>query len=123
MYTLSNKLKLSAVIFMVIGAALFAVDALMMPSTIADIEALHSGHGDDHGSSNHTEGTSHAVVDTHSEEKAHGADAQSGGHEMTEEEHNQHLLDGYKNKPWSAVYIAAFCLFMISLGCLAFYAV
>ena len=123
MYTLSNKLKLSAIIFMVVGAALFAVDAFMMPSSLADIEALHSGHGDDHGATNHDEKATANVADTHSEANAHGDDSHSGDHEMREEEHNQHLLDGYKNKPWSAVYIAAFFFFMIALGCLAFYAV
>ena len=108
---------------MVVGAALFAVDAFMMPSSLADIEALHSGHGDDHGATNHEEKATTNVADAHSEASAHGDDSHSGGHEMTEEEHNQHLLDGYKNKPWSAVYIAAFFFFMIALGCLAFYAV
>jgi len=109
MYTLSKKLKLSAIIFMVLGALLFAVDALNMPSTLADIEALHAGHGDDHGGGDsHAKETDHHKEDVHGTLNVHNSDTEehSGGHEMTEEEHNQHLLDGYKNKPWSAVYIA-----------------
>ena len=129
MYTLSKNLKLSAIIFMVVGALLFAVDAMFMPSSIADIEAMHAGddHGTSHDAAVSTEahdsheaianaeghGDDHAVVDEHAEE----------GHAMSEAEHNQHLLDGYKNKPWSAIYIAAFFFFMIALGALAFYAI
>ena len=129
MYTLSKNLKLSAIIFMVVGALLFAVDAMYMPSSIADIEAMHAG--DDHGESHDTavSGEGHDEHEAIATAKGHGDDhAVAGehaeeGHAMSEAEHNQHLLDGYKNKPWSAIYIAAFFFFMISLGCLAFYAV
>ncbi|MDE0599340.1 MAG: quinol:cytochrome C oxidoreductase [Dokdonia donghaensis] len=120
MYTLSKNLKLSAIIFMVVGFVLFAVDYVFLPKTIADIEALHAGdaHGGGHGDATvadaHEADTHHVATDD-----AHAED----GHVMTKEEHNEHLLAGYQNKPWSAVYIAAFFFFMISLGCLAFYAV
>lgn len=120
MYTLSKNLKLSAIIFMVVGFVLFAVDYVFLPKTIADVEAMHAGdsHGGGHGDATvadaHEADTHHVATDD-----AHAED----GHVMTEEEHNEHLLAGYQNKPWSAVYIAAFFFFMISLGCLAFYAV
>ncbi len=126
MYTLSKNLKLSAIIFMVVGALLFAVDAMFMPSSISDIEAMHAG--DDHGTGHEVAevNDSHGSIATakgHSEDHAVASHQAEEGHAMSEAEHNQHLLDGYKNKPWSAVYVAAFFFFMISLGCLAFYAV
>jgi hypothetical protein len=55
---------------------------------------IHSTHGDDH-----------ADTDDHGD--AHG----------------EHLLHQLQNKPWAALYVAAFFFFMIALGTLAFYAI
>lgn len=125
MYTLSKNIRLSAFIFMAVGAVLFAVDYLNMPKNVDDIAALEAAHGDGHGGGH---GDTHAAADSHG--GGHGAAASeghgeehAGGHTMSKEEHLEHTLAEYQNKPWSAVYIAAFFFFMISLGCLAFYAV
>lgn len=148
MYTLSKNLKLSAFIFMIVGAVLFAVDYMFLPKTVEDVVALHEDHGDGHASEagGHAAASSHASNHHSSESHNHNGDGHHDvagaahgdssnytkdgygkGHQdhhvMTEQEHNEHLLDGYKNKPWSAMYIAAFFFFMIALGCLAFYAV
>ena len=42
------------------------------------------------------------------------------GHDASHDEHVFHQL---QNKPWAALYVAAFFFFMISLGVLAFYAI
>jgi hypothetical protein len=123
MYTLSKNLKLSAIIFMVVGAVLFAVDYAMLPKTTADVAAIEAAHGGGHGGEHAEEASGHDVT-----ADAHGAEATGGhaaeeGHGMSAQEHLEHTLHQYENKPWSAIYIAAFFFFMISLACLAFYAI
>jgi len=39
------------------------------------------------------------------------------------DKHYEHVLHQYHNKPWAAIYVAAFFFFMIALGALAFYAI
>ncbi len=118
MYTLSKNLRLTAFIFMAVGAILFAVDYSMLPKTTAEVAALEAAHGGGHGDEHEKEATHGEVVAHGAEEASHG-----GGHEMSPEEHLEHTLGQYQNKPWSAIYIAAFFFFMIALACLAFYAV
>lgn len=117
MYTLSKNLRLTAFIFMAVGAILFAVDYVNLPKTTEDVAAIEAAHGDGHGGGHESEATHDSG---HGEAAAHGDE---GGHEMSAEEHLEHTLGQYQNKPWSAVYIAAFFFFMIALACLAFYAI
>lgn len=123
MYTLSKKLKLSAIIFMVVGAGLFLADYAMLPKTTADVAAMEAAHGGGHGGGHAEEATHEVKADAHGEHAAAEGHAQEG-HSMSEqEEHLEHTLHQYQNKPWSAIYIAAFFFFMIALACLAFYAI
>jgi len=121
MYTVPNKLKLFAIIFMVVGALGVVAGFLGAPSTTAEVKEMMASHGDGHGGGHAEEATSHAndhstaVAGDHGEsqgEEAHGS----------EEEHLEHTLHQMQNRPWSAVYIASFFFFMISLGALVFYA-
>ena len=57
-------------------------------------------------------GSGHAVA-----EEGHGAEAT---HDAA---HDEHVLHQLQNRPWSALYVAAFFFFMIALGVLAFYGV
>ena len=50
--------------------------------------------------------------------EAHGHEAH--GHE---DEHAEHVLHQIHNRPYAALYVAAFFFMMISLGVLAFYAI
>lgn len=121
-YKLSKNLRLTAFIFMVVGAILFAVDYANLPSTTAEVAAMEAAHGGGHGGGHEAEethDTSHEAAAAHGEESSHS----EGGHEMSPEEHLEHTLHQYENKPWSAIYIAAFFFFMIALACLAFYAI
>lgn len=110
MYTLPSKLKLFAIVFMVIGAIGMVTGFLNAPKTTAEVKEMKaSGHGD-HG-------------DGHNVEAGH-----NGGHEAVndahdDEAHYEHVLHQMQNRPWSAIYIASFFFFMISLGVLAFYAI
>jgi len=118
MYTLPSKLKLFAIVFMVIGAIGMVSGFLNAPKTTAEVkEMLASGHGDSHNvEASHNEG--HDVVkDAHGGEATHGEDAHD------DEAHYEHIMHQMQNRPWSAIYIASFFFFMISLGVLAFYAI
>ncbi|KAA3621413.1 MAG: quinol:cytochrome C oxidoreductase [Flavobacterium sp.] len=110
MYTLPNKLKLFAIIFMVVGAVGIVSGFMMAPKTTSEVkEMLADGHGDGHGGD-------HAVVDE-SHDGGHGEEAHD------DEAHYEHVLHQLQNRPWSALYIASFFFFMIALGTLAFYAI
>ena len=129
MYKLSKNLRLSAIIFMVVGGLLFTVDYLNLPKTTEEVKELEAGHGDGHDGGHAEEAheeTAHLTATLQDEAHAQDHDAshaEKGHHASGEDHHLEHTLDQYKNKPWAAIYIAAFFFFMIALGCLAFYAV
>ncbi|WP_461533583.1 quinol:cytochrome C oxidoreductase [Sinomicrobium sp.] len=101
MYTFSNKLRLSAFVLMIVGVLGLGYGFLSAPATVEQAKAIvaDAHHGDDHGE----------VARAH--EEHHDAS------------HDEHLLHQLQNKPWSALYVAAFFFMMIALGTLAFYAI
>jgi len=108
MYTLPKKLKLFAIIFMVVGAIGMISGFLSAPKTTEEVkEMMTSHHGDGHGEASHGDGHGDTNEDAH------------GG----EDAHYEHVLHQMQNRPWSALYIASFFFFMIALGTLAFYAI
>ncbi|EDM44275.1 hypothetical protein SCB49_04580 [unidentified eubacterium SCB49] len=125
MYTLPSKLKVFAIIFMVIGALGMTYGFLSAPKTIADVKEMtagHDSHGDHHGEATHsedhdemTEAAAHRAMADHDH-----AEVESSHHG---DKHLEHTLHQLQNRPWAAVYIACFFFFMIALGVLAFYAV
>lgn len=110
MYTVSNKLKMGSIILMVLGLLGIGYGFMSAPSTIEEAKEMVASHGDGHGDSHTTE-----AANTHGEE--------AGSHAMTEAEHDEHVWHQLQNKPWAALYVAAFFFFMIALGVLAFYAI
>ena len=133
MYNFAQRLKITAFALMGLGFIGLAIGFANAPSTVAEAQAMvadaHGGHGDAHGSEhsshdNHASDTqkeenhqddAHATTDTHGE---HHADEAHG-----EDHHGEHLLHQLQNKPWAALYVAAFFFFMIALGTLMFYAI
>jgi len=120
MYTFSNKLKTFSIILMVLGAIGVGIGFASSHKTFEEVEHLleeeahhGGGHGEDtHATSGHDE--------HHAEAHGHGED----GHHIDEhKEHIKHVQHQIANRPWSAIYVAAFFFMMIALGCLAFYAV
>jgi len=109
MYTFSNRLKIASFILMAVGVLGMGIGFMAAPSTVEEAKAIVAAQGGGHGDA-------HAVV-----AEAHGADAQHG--EAHDASHDEHLLHQLQNKPWSALYVAAFFFMMISLGVLAFYAI
>ncbi len=110
MYTLPGKLKLLAIVFMVIGAIGIASGFLNTPSTTEEVKELLASHNEGHGNDQ----VVHENTDTHGTIQ---------GNDNHEEEHLEHALHAFKNRPWSAFYVAAFFFFMLSLGVLVFYAI
>ncbi len=115
-YTLPNKLKLFAIILMVLGAVGIGAGFLSAPGSTAEVKQMMAAHGDDHGEA--SDESHDTIKDSHGD-AAHGA-----SHDAADEQkHLEHTLHQLQNRPWSALYVACFFFFMIALGALAFYAV
>lgn len=127
MYTLSSKLKLTAIIFMIVGAIGLVIGFLQAPSNLDDVREMmaaeeHRGetsHAEE-GEANFAEAEHGMLLDDEPGRNAEGDHAAEAGAHDTE--HLEHKLHQLQNKPWAAIYVAAFFFFMISLGVLAFYA-
>ena len=132
-YKISNRLKMASIILMILGV--LGVGYGFWDShqykTEADVKALlereHGGHGEDHGSAAHVEesgehGESAMHVEESHADAAHDEDT-THANEGHKKSHEEHVLHSIHNRPWSALYVAAFFFFMIALGALAFYAV
>ncbi len=137
MYTFAQRLKITAFVLMGLGFIGLAIGFASAPSTVAEAQAMvtdaHGGHGDAHGSEHDTH-EAHPV-DSHKVEKHHDAHTATDAHNEhqggdahaddahAEDHHGEHLLHQLQNKPWAALYVAAFFFFMIALGTLMFYAI
>ncbi len=110
MYTFSNRLKIGSIILMAVGLLGIIGGFVMAPSTVEEAKAMVASHDDGHGEeAAHAESSDHGAATAHEE-----------GHDAS---HDEHLLHQLQNKPWAALYVAAFFFMMISLGVLAFYAI
>ena len=129
MYTLSSKLKLTAFVFMIVGAIGLVIGFLQAPSNLDDVKEIMAAE-EHHTDTSHKEEPQANFADAEhgvllddepgrnaGENEAHAAEA-----EAHDAEHLEHKLHQLQNKPWAAVYVAAFFFFMISLGALVFYA-
>lgn len=116
MYTFSNRLKIASFILMAVGLLGIGIGFVSAPSTVEEAKATIAAHDGGHGE------VSHEAEATHVEADEHGVVAAEHGEEH-DASHDEHLLHQLQNRPWSALYIAAFFFFMIALGVLAFYAV
>jgi hypothetical protein len=108
MYTFSSKFKTLSLALMIIGLLGVGYGFLSAPASVDEVKVLlqesHNAHGE--------------VAAT----EDHGT-AESGNAVQSEDAHAEHVYHLLKNKPWSALYVALFFFFMISLGTLAFYAI
>jgi hypothetical protein len=104
MYTISNRLRIASIVLMVIGTIAIGIGFVTAPNSIAEAKNMVSSYG-----SEDSDGSSELTTETQAE-----------AHEAS---HDEHLLHQLQNRPWAAVYVAAFFFFMISLGVLAFYAI
>ena len=129
MYTLPNKLKVFALVFMVLGAVGIVAGFLSAPKTTEDVAAMMADahHGDGHGEveATHLSGESHHGTESHAASEDHHGEEMTHEHAQADphQEHLEHVMHQLQNRPWSALYIASFFFFMIALGALAFYAI
>ena len=115
MYTLSSKLKLVSIIFMVVGLIGLAYGFIAAPSSIEEVKEMVASHDDGHGG---------PISEAHTPEMGDGEDADGlevvpSEHEAEtertdesehvtaegahENEHYEHLLHQLQNKPWAAI--------------------
>ena len=152
MYTFPNKFRNFTFVLMALGLIGLSYGFLAAPKTVEEAqEMVANAHGDDHGGGanghgevatthgdSHENGSHHEQVNDHevaheedesnndvsAHDDAHGASSAAHGSEQGhDEEHAKHVFNQLKNKPWAALYVAAFFFMMISLGVLAFYAI
>ena len=129
MYKVTSKLKIVAFTLMIIGALLTAVGFWQVPDSEAAVKemlAKEAAHGGGHAmvaNEHHEEPTSHGETShaTPDSTDGHHDDASHG--KSHDDVHAEHVYHQLQNRPWSAVYVAAFFFFMIGLGALAFHAV
>ena len=105
MYTFSNRLKIGSIVLMLLGIIGLGIGFVSAPSTVEEAKEMVAAHDDGHGGGHEAAASEHAAEVTH------------------DAAHDEHLLHQLQNRPWSALYVAAFFFFMIALGVLAFYAV
>jgi hypothetical protein len=125
MYTFTNKLRNFSIVFMMVGFLGLVYGFLSMPSTIKDAQAMVAAvhHSDDdhqedaHGADHVTDADQKNTFGISHEDNSYLDDTHR------DDAHGEHLLHQLQNKPWAALYVAAFFFFMISLGVLAFYAI
>ena len=136
MYTLSSRLRLIAIISIILGAIAVAIGFSSVPTSLQDVERIlaHQEHGSHHATQEHK--PSSEGHQTHHDQNHHKAEAHHNsqhhgdthGHNAVNnhDEHQKHLEHVYhqlQNKPWASLYVAAFFFFMIALGALVFYAI
>ena len=118
MYTLSNRFKIFSLSLIILGSLGWFYSYTASHLTLDEVKVLiaeeshHGSHSDD------MHNMSHQNEKHHNEDSHHGDEAH--GHE---DEHAEHVLHQIHNRPYAALYVAAFFFMMISLGVLAFYAI
>ncbi|WP_370173855.1 quinol:cytochrome C oxidoreductase [Leeuwenhoekiella palythoae] len=126
MYTLSSKLRLFAIISMVLGLVGVVYGFLSVPATVEEASEVLAAHEEHHGEeASHEEANfvDEARQEHGYSEKAMAHDKDMGHEAHGEGEHMEHVLHQMQTKPWSAVFVAAFFFMMIALGTLVFYAI
>ena len=115
MYKVSANIKIFSFTLIILGLLGIGYGFFSAPKTIEQSKQMVSSHGH----------SSHSLTDSHSND-SHSADSHSSdshGYDSHEKSHDEHVFHQLANRPWAALYVAAFFFFMISLGTLAFYAI
>ncbi|WP_111307689.1 quinol:cytochrome C oxidoreductase [Confluentibacter sediminis] len=110
MYTFSNKLKTFSFILIILGVLGVGYGFMTSHKSFEEVETLLAEE------LHHEGGHSEVAVN---EETTHNEHGQVDEHKK----HIEHVQHQIANRPWSALYVAAFFFMMIALGILAFYAI
>ena len=140
MYKLSNKLIIFSISLILLGGIGWTYTYISSHKTLEEVQLMlaeDSHHGDSHYNQkqiiNHNNSEHHEEISTN-HSKSYDNDPQNSNHSVKSEhsnhslhtdhdEHAEHVMHQIHNRPYAALYVAAFFFMMISLGCLAFYAV
>lgn len=129
MYTISNRLKTFSIILIILGMLGVAYGFMTSHKSLDEVKTMladeHSAHGSGHVAASvehHSSSTAETQNAVEHHETTEHADVAHGEtvHDNAHAEHVQHQL---ANRPWAALYVAAFFFMMIALGALAFYAI
>ena len=129
MYTLSNRFKIFSLSLIILGSLGWFYSYSKSHLTIEEVKILlaeeshYGSHSDQTHSMDHQNEIHHneGVYEDENHEVEHEAHGHKAhGHE---DEHAEHVLHQIHNRPYAALYVAAFFFMMISLGVLAFYAI
>ncbi|WP_191858174.1 quinol:cytochrome C oxidoreductase [Hanstruepera ponticola] len=130
MYTFSKKLKTVSIALMLIGALGVVYGFMTSHKSFEEVETMLAEEASHHGGGHEAETKAHVVAgdtdhsDNTHQDNTHDALADVEHHAADEHaEHVEHVQHQIANRPWSALYVAAFFFFMIALGVLAFYAI
>ena len=115
MYKVSTNIKMFSFSLIILGLLGIGYGFYSAPKTIEESKEMIASNGH----------SSHSSADSHSADSYssnfHSSD--SHGYDSHEKSHDEHVFHQLANRPWAALYVAAFFFFMISLGTLAFYAI
>ena len=117
MYTFSNKLKTFSIALMILGLLGVGYGFMTSHKSFEDVETMLAKEASHHGES-HAAG-----VSEHSDKGHETAAEDTTVHVDEHTKHVKHVQHQLANRPWSALYVAAFFFFMIAIGVLAFYAI
>ena len=117
MYTFSNKLKTFSFILIILGVIGVAYGFISSNKSLEDVKTLIAQEAAHHGS-DHAEGTH--VLES---QGSHGETDHASADVHHDDEHAEHVMHQIHNRPWAALYDAAFFFMMMALGVLAFYAI
>ena len=114
MYKISNGIKIFSFTLILLGSIGWGYSYMDSHKTIEQVKEMLM-HESSHGSS-------HADQSEHMEQinEDHHNDSHESSHD---DEHAEHVMHQIHNRPYAALYVAAFFFMMISLGALAFYAI
>ena len=114
MYKISNGIKIFSLTLILLGGIGWGYSYMDSHKTIEQVKEMlmnESSHGSSHADqSEHMEKTN----------EDHHNDLNESSHN---DEHAEHVMHQIHNRPYAALYVAAFFFMMISLGVLAFYAI
>lgn len=113
MYTVSNRLRIVSVALVIIGLIGVGYGFMTSHKSLDEVKIMLAEEASHHGGGHEV---AHAA-DSHADNDHAGAEAHHG------DEHAEHVKHQIENRPWAALYVAAFFFMMIALGVLAFYAI
>lgn len=119
MYTFSNKLKTVSIVLAILGALLVGAGFMNSHKSLEDVKVLLEHEASDHGG--HSTAATHGKDYNAKKINPHEHPHAEGGHH--DDAHAEHVMHQIHNRPWAALYVAAFFFMMIALGVLAFYAI